>query len=165
MHLCAKKKKKGNKRAAGKRKWEGVRGIVEEEEQWSEKWERYWGSLVRHFRRRRQCDDGWRGKWWMRRRERERGGKRKRERGREREREQLCCSWHLHRKHLGKLSIRRGSLDWFSPLFNQHFTPRPSLPPKCAPVPTLGFSLHPLCYTPGPKGDHHIDCPWSSHIN
>lgn len=25
------------KKAAGKRKWEGVRGIVEEEEQWSEK--------------------------------------------------------------------------------------------------------------------------------
>ena len=35
--LREKKKKKGNKRAAGKRKWEGVRGIVEEEEQWSEK--------------------------------------------------------------------------------------------------------------------------------
>ena len=91
MHLCAKKKKKGNKRAAGKRKWEGVRGIVEEEEQWSEKWERYWGSLVRHFRRRRQCDDGWRGKWWMRRREREREGVRERESEDRRERESNCA--------------------------------------------------------------------------
>lgn len=37
MNASLREKKKKKKKEAGKRKWEGVRGIVEEEEQWSEK--------------------------------------------------------------------------------------------------------------------------------
>lgn len=50
--------------------------------------------------------------WWVRRQVMDEtevgwGGELKE---REDEGEQLCCSWHLHRKHLGKLSIRQACL-------------------------------------------------------
>lgn len=40
---------------------------MEEKEQWPEKSE-ILAELGETFRRRRQCDDGWGGKWWMRQR-------------------------------------------------------------------------------------------------
>lgn len=114
-----------------KRKWEGVRGIVEEEEQWSEKWERYWGSLVRHLRgdnsvmMGEEASDGW---------DREREGNRKRDGGWGRA---IVLFLTPPQKTPWQAVNQTASLDWFSPLFNQHFTLRPSLPSECALMPTL----------------------------
>lgn len=115
------------------RKWEGVRGIVEEEEQWSEKWERYWRSLVRHLggddsvMMGEEASDGW---------DREREGNSKREGGRGRA---IVLFLTPPQKTPWQAVNQTGSLDWFSPLFNQHFTLRPSLPSECAQMPTFCF--------------------------
>lgn len=105
---------------------------MEEEEHWSETWERYHGKCGETFREKTTV---W---WWVKRKvmdktEREgvcivKGvGDRKRKDGGE----QLCSSWHLHRQHLGKPSITEVRLIDFSPPFNQHFTGRPSLSLEC----------------------------------
>lgn len=103
------------------------------------------GEFGETFRRRRQCDDGWRGKWWMR--QWERGGSRK-DGG-----EQLCCSWHLHRKHLGKLSIRQTRLIDFL-----HFSISISLYVSLF-LKNGNILLFPLCCTLVPNGDCRVSCP------
>lgn len=130
--------------------------------------ERYWGRLVRHLggddsvMMGEEASDGWD-------REREWGGNRKREGG-----------WLGVGGVWGRAIVlfltppqktpwqavnQTGSLDWFSPLFNQHFTLRPSLPSECALMPTLCFFSsffflkRPLCYTPGPNDDCCVGSP------
>lgn len=134
---------------------------MEEEEQWSETWERYHGKCGETFREKTTV---W---WWVKRKvmdktEREgvcivkRGGDRKRKDGGE----QLCSSWHLHRQHLGKPSITEVRLIDFSPLFNQHCTGRPSLSLECTLMLTqLPIFYFFLFYTSGPNCDCQINCP------
>lgn len=147
-----------------RRKWEGslvgFGGVAGEEEQWSEKWERCWGSLARRLGRRRQRDDGWRGKWWMKKREGEGRAKGRREdKG-----EQSRCSWHLGRKHLGKLSIRRRSLDWFSPPFQSAFLFAFLFSLRMCPDSNIMLSSSrpsqaPLLFTSGPNSGCYISSP------
>lgn len=109
------------------------------------------GEFCETLRRRRQCDDGWGGKWWIRKRAKD--GERGRTRG-----EQLYCSWHLHRKHLGKLSIKQARLIDFL-LFSISFSLCVPLFLQNAPWCKNYFIiiiLHLLCFMLGPNGECHI---------
>lgn len=106
------------------------------EEQWSEKWERCWGSLARRLGRRRQCDDGWGGKWWMKKEEEE--GKKQKGEGRTRESNRAVLDTSAENT---LASCQSGSARLIDSLllFNQHFSLRSSFPSQCVLIPTLGF--------------------------
>lgn len=103
--------------------------------------------------------------WWVRRQVMDEtevrwGGELKE---REDEGEQLCCSWHLHRKHLGKLSIRQACLIDFL-LFSISISLRVPLSLQNVPwcqLPVVFFFpfIHSLCCMSGPNSHCHIDCP------
>lgn len=142
------------------RKWEGVRGIVEEEEQWSEKWERYWGSLVRHLggddsvMMGEEASDGW---------DRERGRRKQKERGRTGESNCAVLDTSTENTLASCQSDRLAWLIFSSFQSAFHFASLSSLR-MCPDANFLPF-LRPLCYMPGPNVNCHISCPEAATWN
>lgn len=123
--------------------------------------ERYWESVVRRLGRRRPCDDGCREKWWIRQKVGEWGATKRRGRMGERA---IVRFLTPPQKTPWQAVNHRSWLDWFAPLFNQHFTLRPS-PAQNTPGCQLLFIylfILPFFYiynTSGQNCDCHIRCP------